>query len=347
MNIKYFLILVCSLFLLSCEEEITLEMPGNKAKIVVEGYIQPHKPIIVQITSSKGYFDEITENELTDVFLSDVTNIKVIRNSNNETVELGFIPLDPSGDIGFYSDVNIEDLTYFNSEFAQFGESYTLEIIYNGDTITANTKIPFIESEQDPIVDSIWFVEDEMFPGYGDFYMSYNDNDTMGNNIMLESKRIFHYDIEEEENTPDFKFVKALWGAVRNDFEGFNGVKHFETYFERGEDAFFGESEGEIEGEFGNFTSEHLDSLGNVVPADTVLIRLSQIDSASFKFWRSIEFQEQMNGNPFAEPMNLQSNITNGLGIWEGKGSIYFKVIAQGDTAFIERYNPDIFEALF
>ena len=346
MNIKYFLILVCSLFLLSCEEEITLEMPGNKAKIVVEGYIQPHKPIIVQITSSKGYFDEITENELTDVFLSDVTNIKVIRNSNNETVELGFIPLDPSGDIGFYSDVNIEDLTYFNSEFAQFGESYTLEIIYNGDTITANTKIPFIESEQDPIVDSIWFVEDEMFPGYGDFYMSYNDNDTIGNNIMLESKRIFHYDIEEE-NTPDFKFVKALWGAVRNDFEGFNGVKHFETYFERGEDAFFGESEGEIEGEFGNFTSEHLDSLGNVVPADTVLIRLSQIDSASFKFWRSIEFQEQMNGNPFAEPMNLQSNITNGLGIWEGKGSIYFKVIAQGDTAFIERYNPDIFEALF
>ena len=343
MNTKYLFIFICSLFLFSCEEEITLEIPHNKAKVVVEGYIQPHYPIVIQLTSSKGYFDEITENELMNVFLSDVTNIKVIRNSDQLTVDLSFIPLDSLGNIGIYS-----DLESFNPEFAQFGESYSLEIVYNGDTITANTNIPFIETAAEPIVDSIWFVETENSPGYGNFHMMYNDADTMGNNIMIESKRIYHYDYDLEKNTPDIKFVKALWGAVRNDFEGFNGVKHFETYFERGEDAVFGDTGGrKMNDEFANFNMSQLDSLGNTIPADVVLIRLSQIDAASFNFWRSTEFQEQMNGNPFGEPMNLQSNIKNGLGIWEGKGAIYIKAIAQEDTSFTIRHTPEIFEALF
>jgi hypothetical protein len=342
MNTKYILTLIsCALFFISCEEEITLEMPDNKEKVVVEGYIQPNYPIVVQLTSSKGYFDEITENELMDVFLSDVTDIKVIRNSDKEFIELEYIPLFDA--VGFYSDAS-----NFNPNFAKFGESYTLEIIYNGDTITANTNIPFIETEEEPIVDSIWFVEDELFPGYGDFYMLYNDHDTMGNNIMLESKRIFHYNLEEEKNTPDFKFVKALWGAVRNDFEGFNGVKHFETYFDRGEDAVFGDMGGrKKDGEFGNFNMRKdtiiEDSLITIYSADTVLIRLSQIDEASFNFWRGTEYQEQTNGNPFAEPINLSHNINGGFGIWEGKGAVYFKVVAEEDTAFTVRYTPKPF----
>jgi len=184
-------------------------------------------------------------------------------------------------------------------------------------------------------------VEDEQFPGYGDFYFSYNDPDTMGNNIMLESKRVYHYNVDSEKNIPDWKFVKAQWGAVRNDFEGFNGLKHFETYFDRGIDGVSGAtSEGKRREEFGNFNMSSIDSIGNTIPADTVLIRLSMIDEASFNFWRDTEYQEQTNGNPFAEPINLSHNINGGLGIWEGKGAIYIKVVAQKDTSFIERYIP-------
>ena len=90
-----------------------------------------------------------------------------------------------------------------------------------------------------------------------------------------------------------------------------------------------------------------IDSIGNTIPADTVLIRVSMIDEASFNFWRDTEYQEQTNGNPFAEPINLSHNINGGFGIWEGKGSIYIKVIAQEDTSFTIRHNPEIFEALF
>ena len=219
MNTKYILLLVCSFFLFACEEEITLEMPDNKAKVVVEGYIQPNYPIVIQLTSSKGYFDEITENELMDVFLSDVTDIKVIRNSDKEVKNLVFNEI-----FRVYSEFDINSPLLFDSTFAQFGESYSLEIIYNGDTITANTNIPYIETPAEQVIDSVWFVEDELYPGFGDFYFSYNDPDTMGNNIMLESKRVYHYNLDSEKNIPDWKFVKAQWGAVRNDFEGFNGL---------------------------------------------------------------------------------------------------------------------------
>ena len=340
---KLLAILSLAFLLTSCEEEITLEMPDHSTKVVVEGFIQPNYPIVVQLTSSKGYFDEITENELMDVFLSDVTDIKVIRNSDKAIAELDFIPLDSLGDIGFYSDIES-----FNPDFAQFGESYTLVIIYDGDTITSTTTIPFAESENELMIDSVWYQEDELFPGFGDFYFSYNDADTMGNNIMLEAKRIYHYDFENEKNIPDFRFTKALWGAVRNDFNGFNGVKNFVTYFDRGEDNIFGKSHGiKRNGDFGNYQASQQDSLGMWQKADEAIIRFSQIDEAAFNFWRDTEYQEQTNGNPFAEPINLSHNINGGFGIWEGKGAIYIKVVAKKDTIFTNRYKPDIFEALF
>ena len=197
------------------------------------------------------------------------------------------------------------------------------------------------------MIDSVWFVEDPLFPNYGDFYFSYNDADTIGNNIMLESKRIYHF--EDSKSVPDLLFVKALWGKVRNDFEGFNGVKNFVSYFDRGESEMFSMGEGHGEKKdalFGNFQTEHINhTTGLIISADEVLIRISQIEESPFEFWRSTEFQEQMNGNPFAEPMNLQHNIVGGLGVWEGKGSIYYKVIAKKDTTFTERYIPDILES--
>ena len=333
---KLLALLSLAFLLTSCEEEITLEMPDHSTKVVVEGYIQPNQPIVVQLTSSKGYFDEITENELMDVFLSDVTNIKVIRNSDNIPVYLDFVPL--GNDVGFYSEADFSDWgnIIYDSTFAQFGESYTLEIIYNGDTITSTTTIPYVQDENNPMIDSVWYVEDERFPGFGDFYFSYNDPDTMGNNIMLEAKRM------KSVNGTDLRFVKANWGAVRNDFNGFNGVKHFVSYFDRGNDNIFSDAPGhKKDGDFGNYRAAQMnDSTGIMDPADEVIIRFSQIDEAAFNFWRDTEYQEQTNGNPFAEPINLSHNINGGFGIWEGKGTIYYKVIAEEDNASLTPFVP-------
>ena len=43
------------------------------------------------------------------------------------------------------------------------------------------------------------------------------------------------------------------------------------------------------------------------------LIKFCQIDEPSMKFWRGLTRQSGSNGNPFAEPLNLPSNINGGL----------------------------------
>ena len=50
------------------------------------------------------------------------------------------------------------------------------------------------------------------------------------------------------------------------------------------------------------------------------------------QFWRGVVRQVGTNGNPFAEPMNLVSNINGGLGIWTGYGAAYYEVEIDTNT---------------
>ena len=69
------------------------------------------------------------------------------------------------------------------------------------------------------------------------------------------------------------------------------------------------------------------------------------MDYDSFKFWRSVERYQSTNGNPFAEPMNLYSNVKGGLGIWGGYGVSYFYIPIVEDTVIYETYNDvDVLE---
>ena len=50
-------IYIISLLLISCQEEITLDLPNSQDKIVVEGSIENGFPPIVILTKNQGYFD--------------------------------------------------------------------------------------------------------------------------------------------------------------------------------------------------------------------------------------------------------------------------------------------------
>ena len=341
MKTKTISLFIISFLIFSCTKEINIDLEVGKEQVVVEGMIHPKYPVLLSLSKTQGYFTEFSENELMEIGITDA-DVKVIRNSDKEEITLNFIAFDSASSLGIYTELDLNTLS-FNPDFSRFGESYKLQIIWNNDTITSNTTIPFVDTTN--MIDSVRFVEDERFPGYGDFYFYYNDPDTMGNNIMLESKRIAHW--ENGEFSPDFRFVKALWGSVRNDFEGLNGIS-FESMFERGESNLFSMNDfyGEKDPNHGNFKTHHfeINEENDTVwhKADTVIIRFSQLDKASFEFWRSIEIQNAMNNNPFGEPQNLKSNIKGGIGIWEGKGCVYFKVFAKTDTIFKTRYKPEI-----
>ena len=61
------------------------------------------------------------------------------------------------------------------------------------------------------------------------------------------------------------------------------------------------------------------------------------------KFWRGIVRNSNSGANPFAEPMNLVSNINGGLGSWTGYGTKYYLIPILKDTTIVEEYYPNIF----
>lgn len=368
-------LLLITLGLVSCEkffefeQEIDFSQGNTTKKIVVQAVMQPGFPAYALLTQSEPYFDPVTAETINSVFVEDAS-ITVKSEDGDEVPLLNILDLNIAD---FSQDEDLINL--FDSlqnalpglyiqptppfTFAQTDKSYSLEIIRNEDTLTATTTIP----SEHPM-DSVWFVVDENAPrpNLGNFWFHYSDPDTLGNTIMIEHKRLFHTKETQWGENPqngiepfsvsvnnieDPFFVKALWGFVRNDFEGLNGTS-FDTYLQRGtsNNILFDTSDQDFEQEENGYfkSGQSILSHDKDVFPDTVLLRFSQIDYESYLFWRSVDYQNNSGGNPFAEPINLQSNVNNGYGIFYGQSAIYYKVIAKEDTIYTERFYPSLFE---
>lgn len=374
------LTILASVFLVGCEgffdmeKEIDLTPLNAEEKIVVQGVIQAGYPAYVMLTKSEPYFSELNSDSYENIFITDA--VVTVTKKGGETVDLVNVNEIETGspnlddmlrDIGtqypgFYVEwpfdiFNFNNLPY-KDVIGDYGNRYDLEILWNEDTITSSTTIPY-----DYTVDSVWFKLDSLAlrDSLGNFWFRYSDPDTMGNTIMIESKRIAHMKewVNPEDpahifvtKTADPLYAKALWGFVRNDFEGLNGTS-FESYFQRGNVSEMLSSDyADIiyeEKERGFFKSgQAVSNHDFYIHPDTVLIRFSQIDYDSYFFWRSLEYQQSSNGNPFAEPLNLQTNIEGAVGVWYGQSATYFKAVAkQGVVYKIEdRYYPFVNEIL-
>ena len=364
------------------EKEVDFGQENTDNKYVIEAVIQKGYPAYAFVTKSEPYFSPVSPNTLNTIFVTDADiTITDTHGNSVQLININDIPsfgvLDSIAQLfpGFYIEWPIDGLNISFSDqneidispgpyntIGENGEQFQLSAIIQQDTLIAKTTIP-----QEHLIDSLWFELDEFTPrpNLGNFWFHYSDPDTMGNTIMIEHKRLAHtkevfWGNEPPQGTEpntftvkqvqDPIYAKALWGFVRNDFEGLNGTS-FDTYFQRGTispllSSSFDEVIFEQE-ENGYFKAgQTLEGHSINVFPDTVLVRLSQIDYESYLFWRSADFQSSSNGNPFAEPINLQSNIENGFGVFYGQAAVYYKLIAKKDTTYFERYYPVITEIL-
>ena len=325
--------------LLSCEEEITLDLPQAESKLVVEGSIEPGFPPYVILTKNQGYFDPINGNTYNNLFVNNVDAVKVWCYNENGDKEIKILDkiegLDSLPTI--YTDLDYDWSSPFPYEFSQEERTYFLEIIWNNDTITAATTIP----KATPL-DCLWVEQsetaDEDFKC--DIRAIYSDPANTQNNILIKSKRLQHYKRNEKdttlcevENYPDFplKLIDAGSDILING-------ESFETYFPRPKDDGF---------PTGSYNSYHTKECNDSIlefKKDIVLIKFCQIDEPSMKFWRGLVRQVGTNGNPFAEPMNLVSNINGGLGIWTGYGAVYYEVPIIKGTTINDTIQPKILD---
>ena len=328
-------IYIISLLFISCQEEITLDLPQIEDKIVVEGSIENGFPPYVILTKNQGYFDPIDSETFNNLFINDVDSVKIWYFNDGEKVSktleqiVGLDSLPP-----IYT-----DLSYFqnpgNYEFSKEGRTYFLEINWNNQIISSSTTIP----EVTPL-DCLWVEKsentDDKFKY--DIRALYSDPANQNNNILVKSKRIQHYEKEDSlvcqvNNKPDFslKIIDAGADVLING-------QTFETYFPRPRDNGF------PTGKYNGYHKKKCQGDSIEFLKDVVLIKYCQIDEPSLKFWRGLIRQVGTNGNPFAEPLNLVSNITNGLGIFSGYGSAYYMVPIVKDTVIFEQHTPEIID---
>ena len=331
------------LMLLGCQKEITLNLPQAKSKLVVEGSIEPNFPPFVILTKNQGYFEPIDISTYNNLFVNDVDSVKVWfydDNGQKETKILKQVPgLDELPPI--YTDID-----YINSllsgdtipyDFSKEGRTYFLEIKWNNEIITSQTRIP----EPTPL-DCLWVEKSETATKdfKYDIRAIYSDPGEIQNHILIKSKRIEHWKRD------------SIDGEIKNDYDErlilvdagsdvlING-ESFETYFPRPKE----------EGGFpsGAYNTGHYKIFDNSGTEDTiflshdiVLIKFCQIDESSVKFWRGVVRQSTTNNNPFSEPLNLVSNINNGLGGWTGYGASYYKIPIRENEVIKKEFEPKI-----
>lgn len=283
---KHFLILCCMMVLLSCEKDIQIEPSNNQPKLVVDAEIENGRPPLVVLSTSLSYFSTI---DTATLFASYVKDATVQLSNGTSTINLVRNEIKTQGGarLVFYtSPLN-------NMMLGETGKTYQLTIKHNGQEYQSTTTIPNVTKT----IDSLW-------------------SDKVPNRPTNDSFRVLKGSIFDP---PGLGNYIRYFTQVNNQpfFPGFNSVfdddiidgKKYNITIDRGVNR--------------NLPFER-ENYGFFKLGDTITVKLTNIDKASFEFWRTWEFAFQSIGNPFSSPGVVKGNISNGaLGAFCGYGSQY------------------------
>jgi hypothetical protein len=179
----------------------------------------------------------------------------------------------------------------------QPGRSYTLRIVVDNTEITAQTTIPT------PVaLDSLWY-KLEQGDSLGFIWANLNDPPALGNGYRWYTKRI----------NRDNRFFPPFGSAFD---DGFINGQDFDFAYNRGSDP--AAPDDDENGERGYFRR-----------GDSVIVRFCSIGTAEVDFFRTYESIIGNQGNPFAAPGVVRSNVQGGLGIFCGYGQSDDTLICQ------------------
>lgn len=303
---KLIFILAAVFLFTACTKEVTLDIEGAEEKIVVQGSIEPGMPPIVILTHTNPYFGNNNFSSVDEIFIHGA--VMTVSNGSY-TATLSEICTNDLPDsllplIGEMVGLDSASLANVNfcvystldaSIYGQVGSSYSLTIDANGKQLSAVTTIP-----QPVALDSLWFKIE--YDDFGFVWAKLSEPAGTGNAYRWFSKRLGE----------DGSFL-APWGSAFED--KFIDGESFEFAYNRPDTQYE---------EYNTVEGENYFQVG-----DTIVIKFCAIDIPHYQFWRTFETQAVNNGNPFAAPTSIRSNITGGLGIWGGYSPVYDTLIAQ------------------
>jgi hypothetical protein len=286
------MLLFCITFVFNaCERDIDFKLKEESPKLVVEGTIENGQPPIVVLTNSLNYFSQISPQILAGSFVHGA-DVFVGNGTSTHKLKEYSTPLGGGYNLWYYSIDSANPGTAFLGEL---NKSYSLKIKLGEKEYTASTTIPRITK----VIDSIWW---KPAPAQTDsskiiVMVRATDPPGFGDYIRYYTKRNREPFLPPTNSAFDDLFVDGTTyelpvdpGVDRN-----NPPKEDDKFFRRG---------------------------------DTLQFKLSNIDKATYDFWRTMEYSYQSVGNPFSTPTKVLGNITgNALGYFGGYASQYRTLI--------------------
>ncbi|MBI3511600.1 MAG: DUF4249 domain-containing protein [Bacteroidetes bacterium] len=181
--------------------------------------------------------------------------------------------------------------------YGQEGHTYLLKVVADGKTATASTMIHTAIP-----LDSVWFKIEPNEDSLGFAWAHMTDPVGIGNGYRWFTKRV----------GVDDRF-RAPFGSAFDD--RFVEGKNFDFAYNRPSDP--GSTAPEDNGPQAGFFKT----------GDTIAVKFCTIGQAEVNFFRSYEVDVENNGNPFAAPGTIETNVHGGLGIWCGYNPSYDTII--------------------
>jgi len=274
--------------LVSCESEIDINLPPPETLVVVDATIENGQYARVAVTKTAPYFDTISVATLSGIFINDALII-LTDGLVSDTLTL---TIDPTQFPPIYYKGNNPAL------IGQEWKKYWLTVYALDDTLTASTTIPGVVP-----VDSLrWkqFGNDDSL-GLGAIF--FKEPDTLGNCYNLQAKR---------QGYP--YYVNIPGQSLSNDVLANGQYIEFTVPRPKATPSWFNTATGDTT----NQASGIFFSRG-----DTISVKLSSIDYASFQFLKTYSSAAGSFGNPFSAPTFVLGNINGGLGGFVGIGACY------------------------
>ena len=284
-------VIILSIILLSCEKKIDFKPRDQEQKLVVEATIENGQPPVVTLTRSIGYFSKITPDILLNSF---VHNAAVFVSNGTVTHQLKEYAVPIANGISLYY-YSIDSSNLATAFTGQLRQQYSLRIVVDGKEYTSTTTIPDLTKK----IDSVWWRPSPGNPDTTEVLIMVRVTDPPGYGDYIRY-------LTKINRQPLFL------APVNSTFDDlFIDGTTYEVVVQPGIDR--------------NIDDPETDFFHR---GDTVNFKLSNIDKASFDFWRTWESSYLAVGNPFSTPTKVLGNISNeALGYFTGYASQFRTMI--------------------
>ncbi|WKN31727.1 DUF4249 domain-containing protein [Porifericola rhodea] len=315
MNKKCQIYLLLIMLLMACESVVTIDVPQEPSRLVLNSIIN--------------------EDAYIEVFLS--RSKYVLSNSQLEAVDGAEIMLEEDGQVIARLEANRTSTlsgVYTTDYKPKAGNTYTLKASHpDFNSVESSTTIPVVVPIHTLKYDTTV---------YEDSYYDYNDSLVTKRYVSLDDIWLGISDPPEEENFYEivlyhyYQEVVEMYDEEGN-YQGYDTVDYAIPVYITSDDPVVSENDFfEDSGYVGSsllfsdeifngktYTIHFEESYGSVYYSNKeqeneYLLQLRSLNKSQYQYLRSIDLQYDTEGNPFSEPAPVYNNIEGGYGIFAG-----------------------------